>query len=178
MIDEIISILTFHTKKYPLMQPCDVIKLLYQNEFGGGHIIQDEKQSLLNIKKEYNALSIEMYSDKMYLEEIGNQLIRFPLYALRKNFCTPEQLNQLFILSSAKHKGTLSGFLYKIDIIKNHFSDFSFSFSKNDLELYLAQYEKDSYPMVSHSQTYRDAYKPAYRIVRKEYLEKDFSITS
>ncbi len=173
MIDEIVSILTLHTKKYPLMQPCDVIKLLYQNEFGGGHIIQDEKQSLLQIKKEYASISIAIQSDIPF-EEIGNQLIRFPLYALRKKFCTPEQLNQIFILSAKKHKGTLFSFVNKIDILKNHFSDFSFSFCKNDLELYLAQYEKDSYPMVSHSQTYRDAYKPAYRIVRKEYLEKVF----
>lgn len=171
MIDEIVSILTLHTKKYPLMQPCDAIKLLYQNEFGGGHIIRDAEQSLLQIKKEYASLSIVMRSDIRF-EEIGNHLIRFPLYALRQDFCTPEELNRIFIISSAKHKGTLSGFLNKIDVLKKYFSDLSFSFCKKDLERYLSQYEKDDYPMVSHSQTYRYAYKPAYRIVRKEYLEK------
>ena len=50
MQTEILSVLTAHAKKYPLMLPCDAVKLLYQNEFGGGHLVQDEKQSLARMK--------------------------------------------------------------------------------------------------------------------------------
>ena len=33
---------------------------------------------------------------------------------------------------------------------------------------YLAQYRAEGCPMVSHSETYRNAYRPAYRVVLTE----------
>ena len=33
--DDLIDILKYHINKYPKMEVQDVIKLLYQNEFGG-----------------------------------------------------------------------------------------------------------------------------------------------
>jgi hypothetical protein len=33
------------------------------------------------------------------------------------------------------------------------------------LEAYLSAYEMAGYPMVSHSETYRQNYRPAYRVV-------------
>ena len=38
-MEELKQILQEHAKRYPLMQPRDVVKLIYQNEFGGGHLI-------------------------------------------------------------------------------------------------------------------------------------------
>ena len=40
------EILRAHSARYPLMMPCDAVKLIYQNEFGGGHIVENEKASL------------------------------------------------------------------------------------------------------------------------------------
>ena len=37
---ELEAILKIHVKRYPLMQPTDAVKLIYQNEFGGGHLIR------------------------------------------------------------------------------------------------------------------------------------------
>lgn len=37
----VLDILDYHAKKYPLMRPADAVKLLYQNEFGIGHLISD-----------------------------------------------------------------------------------------------------------------------------------------
>lgn len=32
---ELCQVLADHAKRYPLMAPCDVVKLIFQNEFGG-----------------------------------------------------------------------------------------------------------------------------------------------
>ena len=46
MTTELNHILQAHAKKYPLMAPCDAVKLIYQNEFGGGHLVTDSARSL------------------------------------------------------------------------------------------------------------------------------------
>ena len=36
-MDALEQILQDHARKYPKMEPTDAVKLIYQNEFGGGH---------------------------------------------------------------------------------------------------------------------------------------------
>ena len=50
------KILLAHLKQYPQMQLQDVVKLLYQSEFGGGHMITSPEKSL-DRKKSTKALS-------------------------------------------------------------------------------------------------------------------------
>ena len=45
-MEELKAILIAHAKRYPPMQPQDAVKLIYQNEFGGGHLIRDEEACL------------------------------------------------------------------------------------------------------------------------------------
>ena len=47
------DILFAHASRYPLMEPRDAVKLIYQNEFGGGHLIRNEKACLEFLSKEY-----------------------------------------------------------------------------------------------------------------------------
>lgn len=46
-------ILLTHAQKYPLMEPRDAVKLLYQRNFGGGHLIPDEAACLDFLQQEY-----------------------------------------------------------------------------------------------------------------------------
>ena len=52
MMEELRAILIAHAKRYPLMQPTDAVKLIYQNEFGGGHLIRDEQACLNYLRRE------------------------------------------------------------------------------------------------------------------------------
>ena len=38
------------------MQLQDMVKLIYQNEFAGGHMIADEKESLKRLEDEFEAI--------------------------------------------------------------------------------------------------------------------------
>ena len=69
-MEELKDILIAHARRYPLMHPCDAVKLIYQNEFGGGHLIRD-KQAVLNyLRREYE--SVEKDSAMPLYEDIGN----------------------------------------------------------------------------------------------------------
>ena len=45
-----INVIKEHLKCYPNMEINDVAKLIYQSEFGGGHMISDSEMSLKRIQ--------------------------------------------------------------------------------------------------------------------------------
>ena len=53
------NIILEHVKKYPLMEIRDIAKLIYQSEFGGGHMIPNPEISLKRIQEEYHSLTPE-----------------------------------------------------------------------------------------------------------------------
>ena len=160
-MEELRAILLAHAKRYPLMQPRDAVKLIYQNEFGGGHLIRDEQACLNYLRQEY--ASAEKDPTAALYEDIGNGIVRVNLAAVK-----PEDLEQLgreFIRSAAEHTGTMDSFMKKLDILCQLVEEGIFSFGIQELKIYLSEYIHSGCPMVSHSAQYRQAYQPAYRIV-------------
>ena len=165
-MEELRAILITHAKRYPLMQPTDAVKLIYQNEFGGGHLIRDEQACLNYLRREYTSVAKDP-TVPLY-EDIGNGIIRVNLAAVKPEDL--EQLGRAFIDSAAKHKGTMDRFLNKLEVLRKLANEGVFNFDTNALNAYLSEYEAAGYPAVSHSPEYRQAYKPAYRIIRKAYF--------
>ena len=166
-MEELRAILIAHAKRYPLMQPTDAVKLIYQNEFGGGHLIRDEEACLNYLRREY--ADLEKDPAAPLHEDIGNGIVRVNLAAVKPEDL--EQLGKYFIDSAAKHKGTLDGFLNKLEVLRKLTAEGVFAFDTNALTSYLFEYKADGYPAVSHDEIYRATYKPAYRIVLSEMCE-------
>ena len=164
MMEELEKTLREQGKRYPQMECTDAVKLIYQNEFGGGHLIRDEAACLSYLRREYEA--VEKDGKAQPFEPIGNGIIRVNLAALEEEKL--EQLGLAFIRSAAEHKGSMESFLGKLTVLKKLAGEGIFSFGTEELEAYLADYQKAGYPPVSHSQAYRDAYKPAYRVVMSD----------
>ena len=163
------SILLAHAVRYPLMEPTDAVKLIYQNEFGGGHLIRDEKKCLEFLQNEYR--SVPQAADSPLLEDIGNGFFRVNLSALDASGMTIDALGAAFIRSS-RHRGSMDSFLEKLTVLRSLTKSGQMPFSPEALDAYLADYEKAGFPPVSHSETYRNAYHPAYRVVSQNYLPK------
>ena len=49
---ELCQVLADHAKRYPLMAPCDAVKLIFQNEFGGEHLICEPSATLAWLRAE------------------------------------------------------------------------------------------------------------------------------
>ena len=161
---ELEQVLRQQAARYPKMQPTDAVKLIYQNEFGGGHLIRDEEKCLDYLRKEY--ASIAKNAKIPLYEEIGNGMVRVYLPALPEEDL--EKLGRDFIWSAAEHIGAMERFLKKLDVLRQLTSKGVFSFDAAELESYLSGYEASGCPMVSHSEIYRKLYAPAYRVVLKK----------
>lgn len=165
------QVLRRHASKYPMMQPTDGVKLIYQNVFGGGHLIKNPENCLSALQREYENTPQESHAP--LLESIGNGLVRVMLNAIDSSDYSIQQLADDFIRSSKEHKGNLNGFLIKLDILRKVTDSGAFNFTSEELEAYLEEYREAGYPMVSHSEQYRQAYNPAYRIVLARIFSKE-----
>ena len=166
-MEQLKNIILKHVSKYPKMEVTDVIKLVYQNEFGGGHLITNPQNSLNYLIKECE--SLQSSSDVEY-EDIGNGLVRYNLSFLNNDINKINELNDKFVASANSVKGTLKSFLRKIEVVKQVCLDDLLPFTVSQLEQYLLQYSQNNYPMVSHSNTYRLLYKPSYRVIKKDLI--------
>ena len=63
-IKDLWDVLRFHAHTYPQMECRDGLKLLYQNEFGGGHLISDPQNSLHYLKEELGMTDVYINLDE------------------------------------------------------------------------------------------------------------------
>lgn len=157
------KILRTHAVKYPAMEPTDAVKLIYQNEFGGGHLIKDEAGCLAYLRREYEM--VEKSGQAPLYESIGNGIVRVNLAAVQE--AELEELGRAFIRSAREHQGNLDCFKEKLEVLRRLTAEGCFGFDEQELQAYLVAYEQAGFPPVSHSEAYRAAYHPAYRIVCK-----------
>lgn len=164
---ELSEILLLHAEKYPKMQPCDAVKLVYQNEFGSEHYIQDPEKAFEWLCKEYE--TCEKLPEAPVFESVGNGIQRVYISSVDTNAYPLEQIFKDFLTCSKEHKGNLESFLKKLEVLKDLVAKGAFGFSEKEFCEYLEKYKKAGYPAVSHSETYKEAYKPAYRITKRGF---------
>ncbi len=172
------EILALHQQRYPLMEPADYGKLLYQNEFGPEHMISSPdavRQWLFEEWAETNrATADQAHHEKMPpamaegaapIEEIGNHLYRFHLTDGYDLSIAAPLLARLFFLTAHQHRGTLEGLKQKLTVLQEREKQSDFP----SLEPWLSEYIHAGCPALRHSEVFRQAYAPHYRILRDEY---------
>ena len=176
------TIIKLHLIKYPAMEIGDIVKLIYQSEFGGGHLIENPRLSYEQILEELSGLP--KVSDSA-LEDLGESLCRIYLGPLRAIFDNDPiiagVLNAIFVESASLFKGNLQSYYEKLDILLNLIknkeletlciyeesyrwvSDYPFS------EKYINSHKNAGCPMLRHSESYRAKYQPSYRVALNEF---------
>ena len=150
-----------HAGTYPKMRPADAVKLLYQNEFGGEHMITDENATLEFLKEEMKGITPD---SRPAFTPIGNHRSRLELASQTAFALGPELINRIFTFS-AKRRGTKESFDEKLERLRDSVDEGIFSFGSEEFDTFLEKYIASGCPPLHHSETYREAYLPAYRVV-------------
>lgn len=146
-----------------------MVKLLYQAEFGGGHMIADEQASLKRLLGEAKDREKRQASqDSPMWDPVGGGLGRLSLNILG-NGLSAQTMNRMFVITANEVKGTREGFEEKLKLLKEMTEAGEAGPDPGSLSVYLEEYHEAGYPVVSHSQSYHDAYDPAYRIIKERY---------
>ncbi len=162
------ELLIHHCQKYPDLQVTDIIKLVYQNEFGCGHLLEDESDSLALLMDEWKSAGFPF--EDAYVD-IGNGLCRLNLAAAKAYNLNVATLNRFFVDTANTHTGSVFSFENKLNLLLRLCADNVLPFDNDEIEQALALYRENGYPAVSHSRIYRQCYAPAYRVVKKLYCD-------
>lgn len=153
-----LALLRMHRAKYPLMQPQDCLKLLYQSEFGPAHLGCAPNTLAQDIQQEWQ--SIPAGSTPTEPEAIGGGLCRFPLRPQPDSERAAQLLARLLLLTAQQCHGDA-----------NHLRQTLLALGEADPEF---QRWLDAHPAalqspIRHSATFHAAYHPHYRLLRREY---------
>ncbi len=161
------QIMLAHIQKYPLMRLADMVKLLYQSEFAGGHLITDPADSLSRLILECRGL--KACAAEEAFESIGGGLCRVNLRELPALRLEPQTVSRLFAATANTATGSAERFYEKLDTFLACCRSGALPFNSAEAEAYVRNYCAQGCPPVSHSDVYRAAYAPAYRVVKAAY---------
>lgn len=159
------SLLLEEIKSYPLLTPQDVFKFLYQGAFGCEHLIASPDTVEARIKEECEAIA----HPENKISPLSSQYVRLYLGAVKQGL-SPKTLAALFIASAKKEtdgKAALEeGLAVAVDLVKEGKAPFSCE----TFTAALQAWRQEGYPALRHSEAYRSAYIPAYRVIEKRYV--------
>ena len=165
--------LTDQALAHPATGPRDIIKQCYQAAYGAEHLLADKEKAYAYLMQEYSQVSAD--ETLPLYEAISPQVCRINLAAWKHKDLPLSWLFSMFAASasvSVDRQAAAKQFLSYLDqaSVMIQTGGLPVSFSANEWIDALNDYKATAMTAVHHSDTYRQAEHPAYRIVRYEYV--------
>jgi len=160
--DDIAALCLTQLSRYPEAVAVDMLKMLFQGEFGPGHLIADGAKAKKFLMEEYANLQS---SSQDFIEPIGFGFCRLHLDVIDAAGISMDTFYRIFELSALSLHGTTEGFTRKVDALKALCREDTLPFDECEIDAIL----KESPALFRHSEAFRAAYSPAYRIIKEEY---------
>ena len=149
--------------RYPALVPRDLLKFLHQSVFGPGHLVTDDAGGLAFLRAE-----VERSADVRGLEPLDGPFVRCHLGLLRAGL-SPETLWRCFRLSAQVPAGSRADLEEKLADALDLAGEGLLPFSYEDLSAAVEAWRTDGFPAQRHSEAFRAAYAPAYRVLHKDH---------
>lgn len=156
-----------HFNTYPALQTEDVFKYLFQSAFGCEHLVASEEAVLTYIQREYQTVSAAASSA---VEPLDGEYSRVPLSCLHTGL-SPKTLARLFCLSAKEEADGKASLEQKIEVAKELVAEDALPLDRDEFMQKLAAWQALGYPAMHHSNAFRSAYKPAYRVIANRYAQ-------
>jgi uridine kinase len=187
---ETVSVITEQMRLYPKSEAVDLLKVLYQNEFGPGHLITDSRKAKKLLADEIAANS-EPFPEKT-VEPIGNKLCRLHIAAVKEQGLSAETFYRFFEMTAIHTRGTEESFLRKVKTLKSiakiglptkigyygvkHLAlsvtkTQKLPFSAAEIDAAVSMWQAGGGGLFSHSKSFKETYKPAYRVVESQFCD-------
>lgn len=141
-----------HKRKYPVRTWQDDVKWMYQATMGAEHFVSDEAGSLERIRQEAKGPA------GFVAEALSEKYVRIHFGALTDTQAIV--FNRLFIATAQLRNGCQ-------DILKDQLYAYTREYPES--RSYIQQYIAAGCPAIHHSEVFRQAYQPSYRIIARRY---------
>lgn len=160
--------LTGQSARHPAMRPQDAVKLCYQAAFGAEHLVGDGAAARRALQTELAAVAAD--GAQPLAEPVCADLCRLNLAAWKARVLPPEWLFRMFEQASAGFHDGRTVFEDYLQTAGRLAAEGRLPFPAGEWETWLARYRREGVRPVHHSPAYREAERPAYRLVPAAYV--------
>ncbi len=169
--DDLRAFLLDYVQKWPQLELTDLIKLLYQAAFGCGHFAPGEERVTAFLDQELAQTQADPCGGMIETVPGGYARVHIAPYAAQG--MRVHTLARLFMLTAdaPAQEGAAAWFGAALDLLLSMADAGELPFAPQDASAQIAAYRAAGCPSVHHSEAFRAAYHPAYRIVRAQYAQ-------
>ena len=165
----IIPYLTAQFRLHPSMTAQDIAKLCYQASHGAEHLLSDPERARLYLLREIE--DTEADGSLPLIEPISDGIARVNLAPWKASGLSADLLFELFFATARVSGDGAAALESYLNEVSDYLNRYSASVTYAEWAEFLTWYNGQGRPAIHHSSAYREAEKPAYRIVRRELLE-------
>ena len=159
------ALLSKHYNTYPGLQTEDIFKYLYHSAFGCDHLVTNEAAALHYIQAEYAAQGNRAPD---LIEPLDGAYVRVHLGVLQGGL-RPQTLARLFCLSAQKESGGTEQLEKGLEIAQQMIGEGTLPLDGKAFAAQANAWRTAGFPALHHSAAFREAYRPAYRVIAKQY---------
>ena len=159
------ALLKEHFQRYPLLQIEDILKFIHQSTFGCGHLIASPTAAAAYIRQEMGQCTESMAA----IEDLDGDFCRVHLSYAKKLGVSADTLAKLLALSAQEPCGGEESLEIQLTIALSMAKNGELPFSFESLDQEIIPWRSAGFPARHHSEVFRNAYAPAYRVIKKEY---------
>ena len=165
-----ITLVKNHLQRYPRMEVQDVYKLLYQGEFGVGHILDNPKAAKDYLIRELQQIGGNTEDSLHEVISPEGIIIRVHLRAFKGENLNPDDLWKAMIRTGESVVGDKARFKANWEIIRLGTEHGLIPFSIKTITEFWDNMDRRELSPVHHSDMYNSTYHPAYRVIKLDYL--------
>ena len=148
---------------HPALTITDLVKLAYQSGMGSAHLQMAGGCMAAQLESEWDAVMGQKAKEPL-LQDISGGYARLDLRAWQEKGLPLWAVKRLFALAQSLPNG-MERLLAGLDELLSMTAQGRLPFAMEHVESELNAYRAAGCPVISHSQAYRRAYDPAYRLV-------------
>ncbi len=157
-----------HCARYPALTPADLLKALHQSTFGPGHLVRDPSAAADFVRREAEGC---VRGAAPAVEALDGNFVRLHLWALGEYGISPEAVAEGFA-ASAKPCGSAEEMEARLTAALELAAAGELPFGYEETRQAVEEWRALGYPACHHSERFRAAYAPAYRVLLRELAEE------
>ncbi len=166
------QLLCAHLARYPAMQLDDVYKLLHQAALGPGHAVENPVAARKLLDEEIAALGEESAELLQDVISPDGRLGRVHLRPYLASGGDRDALHRAFVETAHSYPASPDKLAKFCGCLGDLAAAGGIPFVREEVVTYFGKIASDGYPAIHHSEAFRNAYRPAYRVVAIDLLQK------
>ena len=154
-----------HCGEYPELEIQDIFKFIFQSACGCEHMVSDYNRALEYIRYEY----ADMINREPKIDALDGDYSRVHLSCIGENLSTKE-LTDMFLRSARGEPDSKAKIEEKLSVVRKLVADGELKFSLSEFDALADEWRRLGFPAVHHSQSFREKYRPAYRVIHNDFL--------